>query len=72
MLDGALRMPRPGAPEQVRLDIDELEMRNLLGQIQLDVPVAPEAIDTKRETERTPECAPYLGWAPPEIVGQSD
>lgn len=65
-------MSRPCAPEQVRFNVDELEMRDLLCQIQLDVPIAPKPIDAKRKTESAPEYATYIGWALAEVVWQSD
>jgi len=72
LLDGALRIARPGAAKQVRLNPDELEMRDLFGQIKLDVPVAPEPIDTECKTERASEDATHWNWALIEIVWQCD
>jgi hypothetical protein len=49
LLDGALRAARPGAPKQVRFNIDEFEMRHLLRQIEFHISVTSETFDPERE-----------------------
>jgi hypothetical protein len=52
------RPPRARAPQEVRFDPDGLQGGDLAAQVELGVPVPAEALDSKREPQRTAKDSP--------------